>query len=115
MSYPHLSTDCDQHHPVLRRPVLAEIERECQNQDLKWGEQNHPDGTGGEWARNWARIARSECEQAAKRGRLTWRVIMREEWAEAVAETAWPKLRKELVQCAAVLVSWIEAGDRRQK
>lgn len=30
--------------------VLAEVAREREAQDVRWGEQNHPDGTGPDWA-----------------------------------------------------------------
>lgn len=98
--------------------VYNEIADERQRQDAMWGEQNHPDGTG-DWGklgiprRKLADIARWHCEQAFKGGEGTWYHILNEEWCEAIAEDDPLKLRKELTQCAAVIVAWVEAIDRR--
>lgn len=109
--------------------VLVEVRMERHRQDAKWGEQNHPDGTGAmcmrdgrptadptilEVRRERAQLERQACDEAALAGRLTWRHILREEVAEACAEDDPAKLRAELVQVAAVAVKWIEAIDRRQ-
>jgi hypothetical protein len=109
--------------------VLCEVAAERERQDAKWGEQNHPDGTG-----RWRRVSGGEmrrdsdvadiraeraiedkdaCDLAAREGRLTWRHILREEVSEAFAEDG-DALRVELIQSAAVIVAWIEAIDRRQ-
>lgn len=93
--------------------VLREVEAERHRQHAKWGEQNHPDGTGDERAQDRADAARYACDRATAEGRLTYRHIAEEEFAEALAETDPAKLRAELVQAAAVLVAWIEAIDRR--
>ena len=98
--------------------VLGEVRNERVRQDAKWGEQNHPDGTcagpnGAVIAKQHADAARSVCDQMAKIGKLTWAHILTEELMEAYAETDESKLRKELIQTAAVAVSWIEAIDRR--
>lgn len=110
--------------------VLAEVAAERQRQDAKWGEQNHPDGTGVSWpemvipAFGWsstlqpahqaAHLARKTCQRAAKDGRCTWLAIALEEVAEAFAETDPARLRAELIQVAAVAVAWVEAIDRRE-
>ena len=109
--------------------VLDEIAAERDRQDARWGEQNHPDGTGPDtgWvdqitpAFGWddqqaahaAKLARRSCQQAARVGHVTWLHILREEVAEAFAESDPAKLRAELVQVAAVAVAQIEAIDRR--
>jgi hypothetical protein len=110
--------------------VLTEIAAERERQDAKWGEQNHPDGTGEigwpehimpgmGWSINMtpaehvAKLARRHCQQEAKQGKTTWLGIALEEVAEAFAESDPEKLRAELVQTAAVLVAWAEAIDRR--
>jgi hypothetical protein len=110
-----------------RSLVLAQIAHERNQQDAKWGEQNHPDGTGIDWAvevlpaypdgtgaAQIAKLARRDCQRAASRNACTWLKIAREEIAEAFAETDPGALRGELVQTAAVFVAWIEALDRRQ-
>jgi hypothetical protein len=102
--------------------ILDEVATERAAQNAKWGEQNHPDGTGPD--RYWlldddppAAEARDSYRQLtderAQRGALTWLDIAIEEVAEAFAESGPAALRKELVQSAAVLVAWIEAIDRR--
>lgn len=93
--------------------ILKEIAAERARQDTKWGEQNHPDGTGGIGRTMDAQSARQECQRQFAEGDGNWLVILEEEIAEAFAETGPTKLRHELVQVAAVAVAWIEAIDRR--
>lgn len=93
--------------------VLEEIHAERARQDKRWGEQNHPDGTGGIGARHAAIDARMRCQAAAKAGTLTWHDVLLEEFCEAIAEDDFGKLRAELIQVAAVAVAWAEAIDRR--
>lgn len=94
--------------------VLGEVLEERRRQHLKWGEQNHPDGTGMDpMMEKFARLAKLACNEAAKTGTLTWRYILDEEVAEANAESSEIALRAELIQVAAVATAWIEAIDRR--
>jgi hypothetical protein len=93
--------------------ILGEIQAEREQQDAKWGEQNHPDGTGLPFSRALADNARANCQAAADAGEVTWRLISDEEHAEAMAESDPLKLRAELIQDAAVKVAWIAAIDRR--
>jgi hypothetical protein len=95
------------------RGVLAEVAAERTRQDEKWGEQNHPDGPPRRLAPLIRDSARHNCQAAAAEGRLTWQHILREEVAEAHAETDPARIRAELVQVAAVAVAQIEAIDRR--
>jgi hypothetical protein len=94
--------------------VEEEIRDERRRQDAKFGEQNHPDGTGLPVYEYAARRHRDQAQRAAADGALAWRDVLLEEVYEALAE---PKnsatLRAELVQVAAVAVAWIEAIDRR--
>lgn len=92
--------------------VLAEVRQERSAQDAKWGEQNHPNGTGEEYL-ELADRARAIAGMAAAEGILTWEKILLEEAFEACAEKDAKTLRKELVQVAAVAVAWIEAIDRK--
>lgn len=98
--------------PEMRR-VFDDVRAERARQDAQWGEQNHPDGTGGELHQILARQARGSCQRAADRGEVTWRHIAKEEDYEAYAETDPEKLRAELIQSIAVRVAWVEAIDRR--
>jgi hypothetical protein len=105
--------------------VLCEVATERERQDAKWGEQNHPSGTGGagwnavagdgmrEIRRSNAEQSKRSCDEAAREKRLSWRLILREEIDEAVAEDEGAALRQELLQVAAVAVAWIECIDRR--
>lgn len=109
--------------------VLNEVLRERRRQEEKWGEQNHPSGTGvghvqqlvdgmkaerekthglatlGEYARNLT-------DALAKGGGLTYSEILWEEVCEAMEEADSARLRLELVQVAAVAVAWVERLDR---
>lgn len=93
--------------------VLGDITEERERQDAKWGEQNHPDGTGGTTMVMLADLRRDVADRAAKAGALTWKHILAEEVYEAFAESDVDKLRTELIQVAAVAVGWVEALDRR--
>lgn len=98
-----------------RNFIIGEVGLECIQQDIKWGEQNHPDGTGGETSKFMADAVRIHCDRAAQAGKVTWRHILREEAFEAFAEAEEAKLRTELIQVAAVAVQWVAAIDRRKK
>lgn len=99
--------------PDDTQDVLAEVLQERYRQNVKWGEQNHPDGTGGRLLQLIAATARTDCQIAAHDGELTWRHILREEVQEAFAEEDETALRAELIQVAAVAEQWVEALDRR--
>jgi hypothetical protein len=89
------------------------IDAERQAQLAKWGDQQHPDGTGLVGDDKRADNARAVCQYAAKHGAVTWRDILWEEIAEALAETDPAKLRAELIQCGAVIAAWVSDLDRR--
>lgn len=116
-----------------RDEVLAAIRGERSRQDAKWGEQNHPDGTGPDssplgrirqvhargkgpskqFAQGMADMAKQATDEAAEAGTLTFADILIEEVFEALAESDPAKLRTELIQTAAVATQWVEAIDRR--
>lgn len=98
---------------VSQPTVLDEIVAERARQDIKWGEQNHPDGTSWDHYVFQRDVAQLETDEAAKAGEVTWTHILVEEVLEALAEDDSEKLRVELVQVAAIAVQWIEAIDRR--
>ena len=94
--------------------ICEEIVVERQRQDEKFPEQGDlPDGIGSEHACSTASIARASCEEAFAAKRGTWKHILLEEYAEAMAKTEREKLRTELIQVAAVCVKWVEHIDRR--
>lgn len=101
--------------------VLNEIREERRRQDAKWGQQNHPDGTGTGtevvplwFAEDFAEWAKLATDASAHAGVVTWREILLEEVAEAFDESDADRLRTELVQVAAVATQWVEAIDRRR-
>ncbi len=101
--------------------LLMEVWDEMMAQDCKWGEQNHPDlprpyGI----ADNHLLLgvpsadgARDNCEAWHRAEVGTWAHILIEEVCEAIDAPTEADLRTELVQCAAVIVQWIKAIDRR--
>lgn len=96
------------------RRVLFEVFNERRRQEKKWGEQNHPDGSGG---REWelaARVAKRDCDTEHKEGKGTFLSILKEEVFEAFAEKDPLLLRAELIQVAAVACNWVEAIDRKR-
>lgn len=99
-----------------RDAVLIDINIELGKQDVKWGQQNHPDGTGGEWLGDsfgsHANVFRDWND--ANSTPTTWTTILLEEVFEALAETDPKELRKELIQVAAVCAQWVEHLDRRE-
>lgn len=92
--------------------VAREVIQERVRQDEKWGEQNHPDGSSRVWSKS-ADFYRDLCDERHRQGVGTWLDILLEEVYEAAAEEDSTKLRKELIQVAAVAVAWVEAIDRR--
>ena len=94
--------------------VSAEVEDEVERQYELWGEQNHPDGTGGWYGHDAWRWKRKN-EIAVLDGKIAWDLILLEEVYEALAESDPEKLREELIQVAAVAVQWAMAIDRRTK
>lgn len=93
--------------------ILAEIAMERDRQDIQWGQQDHPDGTGAAGIGAYLLLARHKIEKAVRDRQLNWMLILNEEFAEACVETDANRLRAELIQVAAVAVAWIEAIERR--
>jgi len=108
--------------------VIEEILSERKRQDEKWGEQNHPildqvllnrDGSCTpermceEYGIPSEERAKQLCEIWHGRGKGTYMHILVEEVSEAASclgDTE--SLRKELIQCGAVIVAMIESLDR---
>jgi hypothetical protein len=95
--------------------VASEIVAERERQDVKWGQQDHPDGTGGLESEIVADLLKRLCKAAGPRDGAgdTWLKILAEAVGEAFAETDPAALRAKLVECAAVCAAWVEAIDRR--
>jgi|SRR6185503_10708129 len=95
--------------------ILEKVKQEVSRQFLLWNEQNHPDGTGKPGDSQRVSAFKVFMKSLASSGDLTWRDILYEEVLEVFDETEPKELRTELIQVAAVAVSWAEALDRRQK
>ncbi len=93
--------------------AIHDLINECDRQIEKWGAQSHPDGTGDDDAVNALQYVRAECQRAFRENRGTWLHILDEEIYEAFAEIDARKLRTELIQVAAVAISWIVDIDNR--
>lgn len=89
------------------------IDAERQAQLAKFGDQKHPDGTGGLTQSIEADKARAGCQAAFARGNGTWMHVLIEEVFEAFAESDPARLRAELLQVAAVCAAWIWDIDQR--
>lgn len=109
------------------KDIFKEIKIERENQEKKWGQQNHPclDQTllnrkGGcepqrmtdEYEIPTESRAKFLCDNSADKGQLTFAHILSEEFSEVVSEFDIHKRREELVQLVAVGVAWIEKIDR---
>ena len=92
--------------------VLLDVADERVAQVEKWGVQSRPDGTATANG-PYAEKAKELTDAKAEDGTLTWADILSEEVLEAFAETDPETLREELIQVAAVAVSWAEDIDRR--
>lgn len=111
--------------------ALFDVIEELERQDKKWGEQNHPNGTGPDVypfdgiddveqmepcdidATTLMVRAKGSTDFRARINSVTWRDILLEEVFEALAEDVPWKLREELIQVAAVATQWVEAIDRK--
>jgi hypothetical protein len=101
-------------YPGDRYAIHLDIMGEEQRQDDKWGpmtERHLANGTARPGDDASAAIARAK-NKANDLDGDNWRDILEEEVYEAFAETDPQKLRKELVQVAAVAAQWIADLDR---
>lgn len=94
------------------RQALKDTAAERVRQVRKWGVQTRPDGTGPQYLA-MAEAAKARTDARADDGTLEWLDILMEEVAEAAAESDHPALREELIQVAAVALSWVEDIDRK--
>lgn len=103
---------------LMRDPAhhkaMSMIRDERRRQMAKWGEQNHPDGTGSSIAAliadQWKRV----CDTKHEYNEDNWATIAAEEFFEMMAETDEDKLLEEVVQNAAVFAAWAEDLLRRK-
>ena len=93
--------------------ALLLIAEERRRQRARWGTNDWPDGTGSEEWKRRAGELRVQCDAAFDQRVGTWRHILLEEVAEAMAEVDPDRLKAELVQVAAVACQWVESLERR--
>lgn len=115
--------------------VLAEVLKERNRQDEKWGQQNHPDKIKDAYdesdlsneKKNYAfdkwisafgsclseKDVKLAVNSDAENGLSSWEGILTEEYAEVV-DADDSELDEELIQLAAVAVAWVEARRRRK-
>ena len=90
--------------------AFAAICREMCDQDIRFGSQNWPDGTGICPADNkTADRVRRECDLLLRSGQGSWRALVAEEVAEAFAESDPDRLMLELIQVGGLVMQWVEA------
>ncbi len=92
--------------------ALADVAEERLRQVGTWGVQTRPDGTSESYSVH-ADAAKLLTDQRAEAGTLTWADILSEEVLEAFSEEDHDALREELIQVAAVALSWVEDIDRK--
>ncbi len=94
--------------------ALSDTADERVRQVTKWGVQTRPDGTGPQYIA-MADAAKARTDERAADGTVEWLDILMEEVCEAAAEDDHVTLRAELVQVAAVALSWVEDVDRKAR
>jgi hypothetical protein len=107
--------------------IIRDLRVERIAQEMKWGTQSHPDGTGPTLSSltsgpelitsgsnsELAQSAIARCDELHRSGAGTWENILTEEWAEALATSDPIELRRELIQVMAVAAAWIADIDSR--
>jgi len=92
--------------------VVALVVGERRRQDTLWGRQDHVDGTGfGHYLELGIALdsmGRSRQDEIP----MCWADILIEEVGEALSEMDPEKLKTDLIQVAAVAVSWVESISR---
>lgn len=105
----------------LRDKVLYDILVERKKQDEKYGEHNRRTSTQmlstlpcERYGLPSEEVIKSHTDEAMEVGKLTFAHVATEELIEAISAKDEGHQREELIQCAASLVQWIEALDRRK-
>lgn len=105
----------------MQEDILEDIRKERMRQVDKWGVQSHPDVSSDYFSHaSFPRTASSMRwlnDKRAEHNKIAWDGILYEELMEAFEEMGLSQqdLRKELIECAAVIVAWIEDIDSRSK
>jgi hypothetical protein len=104
--------------------LLVEVGNEMDRQVSKWGVQNHPSYEGLDVFELYfevdAALAKRICDTRMagwETDPVSWTDIFLEEVMEALEEARGHNLtalREELIQCAAVALSWVDSIDRNE-
>ena len=104
--------------------VLEDVADERSRQFARYGtNEDLEHGTGTPWLFPVSQLPASAVEASFRAeyedvettvGRPNWMRLVREEVAEAFAETDPARLREELIQVAALCVSWVEKIDQQE-
>lgn len=109
--------------------ILQLVNNEVVKQHQKWGQQNHPSldpvllNRSGvctpermcqEYEIPGELRSQFLCENAFKKNQGTWAHIAVEELCESISEFDPEKRKQELIQLAAVCISWIDSIDRNE-
>jgi hypothetical protein len=101
--------------------VFGDVLFERYRQDAKWGGIDSPNqravclGEPPPDAKDCADAARVNCDLAMRAGNDNWRLILEEEFWEAMAESDPAKMRAEIIQLAAVCVNVCQLIDQGTK
>jgi hypothetical protein len=104
--------------------VIQDVLKERQEQVRRYGlNADTPDGTGPEtrWLLPYTSVSareieadlRADYEEFEEEAPVTWVHLLREELAEAFAESEPERLYEEVLQVAALAVSWLEKLNSR--
>ena len=109
----------DAHENTL--PWLQAIAAERERQREKWGEQDNPDEAYSELG-TWITLGEADRLSLNHGGKVSWSRILSEELGEAAQALRCAHdpdhlehAKQELVQCAAVIVAWLENLTRRNQ
>ncbi len=110
---------------TLTERVLDRVHAERVRQIEKWGHQHHPDFAGNLKNNPLQRVNlhnlkypdhyKAACDLAFENDKGTWAHIFMEEVGEVFGTRTKEELSEELIQVAAVCVSWVEDLDTREE
>ena len=96
----------------MNAELLVRLKRE--KNLLKWGEQNHPNGTGTSPLRDMHRAAaQTIVDKGMRNGTVTYFDILNEEVQEVACETDDEKVLAEMIDVAAVAMDWADSILRK--
>lgn len=110
---PALLAEIDRLHALIDapHPLLAELAvLFTRHRDVG---RDHPDGTGGDHARQWADHMVTQVTRRGCAGELTWADLIETHAAVVAARQTRAGLRAELLQTAVTALLWVDALDRR--